>query len=847
MWRATLKSLLARKLRLTLTAVAVVLGVGFMAGTLIITDTALHSFDGLFGEVYKGTDVVIQGKTAFRPDQGGPGGGGGQLGDPIPADVLSTVQAVAGVRAANGDVSGLAQITDPATGKSIQNGGAPTIGNSWDPEVTSLIVAQGRAPSGPTDVLIDAGTAADHSLSVGQRLQIVSSTGSGTFTISGIGKYENSDSLLGATLAIFDLPTAQKLFGMEGTYSYIYVASDPGVTPVQLASRVQDALPKGNEAVTSASAAETQTADINKGLGFLRTALLVFAFVSLFVGAFIIFNTFNIVVTQRTRELALLRALGAGRGQVMASVLSESVLVGLVASVVGVAVGVGLAVVLRALLGALGLKLPTGNLVIAPRTFIASIAVGTIITGVAAISPARRASRVSPIEALREGTAPPASLRRRVVAGGVVMLAGVAALLGGLFGGVSNAAALVGLGAMLTFIGAAMFSPLVTEPLGALLGAPLRRALPGRLGLENAKRNPRRTASTASALMIGLGLVVFVSVFAASLRASVTSTLDAVLRADFTLSTSSFQPFSPQVSTDVGAVPGVEAASPLRQAQVKLGAASTFVVGIDPTGFSKVANVTMESGGVADLATDGTIIVSHGAALTKHLKVGDTLSVTFPRTGVQHLQVVGVFAQNSLLNDYVISLSTFEANVAQQLDFVVFVKVAAGADPAQVKQDITAVLQRYPNVDVSDQSEFKQKEIAQIDQIFGLVGGLLALSVIISLFGIVNTLALSIYERIRELGLLRAVGMSRKQVRRMIRSEAVVIALIGAILGLGIGVAFGWAMQRALADQGVSVLSLPVGQLVFMLVVAGLLGVVAAIWPARRAAKIDVLQAISYE
>ena len=347
--------------------------------------------------------------------------------------------------------------------------------------------------------------------------------------------------------------------------------------------------------------------------------------------------------------------------------------------------------------------------------------------------------------------------------------------------------------------------------------------------------------------MIGLGLVVFVSVFAASLRASVTSTLDAVLRADYTLSTSSFQPFSPQVSTDVKGVPGVEAASPLRQAQVKLGAEPTFVAAIDPAGFPKVANVSMESGSLVGLGGAGTIIVSHGAALTKHLSVGDTLTATFPRTGPQRLQVVGVFAQNSLLNDYAISLSTFDANVAQPLDFAVFVKIAPGASPAVVKQGIDAVLKGYPNVTLSDQSQFKQKEIAQIDQIFGLVGGLLALSVIISLFGIVNTLALSIYERIRELGLLRAVGMSRSQVRRMIRSEAVVIALIGATLGLVIGVAFGWAMQRALADQGVSKLSIPVGQMVLMVVVAALLGVVAAIWPARRAAKIDVLQAISYE
>ncbi|MEA2520444.1 MAG: putative transport system permease protein, partial [Actinomycetota bacterium] len=578
-----------------------------------------------------------------------------------------------------------------------------------------------------------------------------------------------------------------------------------------------------------------------------QKALVAFGAIALFVGAFIIFNTFNIVVTQRTRELALLRALGAGRRQVMTSVLAESILVGLAASLVGVGVGLGLAIVLRGALSALGLKLPGGSLVIAPRTFIVSLAVGTIITGIAALSPARRASRVSPIEALREGAAPPASLRRRVIWGTLVTAAGVAALLVGLFGSVSNSARLVGVGAMLTFIGVAMLSPLVTEPLGALLGAPLRRALPGRLGLENAKRNPRRTASTASALMIGLGLVVFVSVFAASLRASVTTTLDAFLRADYTVSTSSFQPFSPQVAVDMSAVPGVEAASPLRQAQAKLGSSSVFLVGVDPTGFPKVANITMESGSFSALGTDGTIIVSHGAALSKHLSVGETLTTTFPRTGVQRLRVAGIFAQNSLLGDYAVSLTTFEANVAQQLDSLVFVKVAPGADPAAVKQGINTVLKKYPSVELSDQSQFKQKEIAQIDQIFGLVNGLLALSVIISLFGIVNTLALSIYERIRELGLLRAVGMSKRQIRRMIRSEAVVIALIGAILGMVVGIGFGWAMQRALADQGVSRLSLPLSELVVILVVAALLGVVASILPARRAARIDVLQAISYE
>jgi putative ABC transport system permease protein len=446
MWRATLKSLLARKLRLLLTAFAVVLGVGFMAGTLVITDTALSSFDQLFGNVFTGTDVVVQAKTAFTADQGGPGGGGGSERNPIPADLLPKVRAVPGVRAADGDVAGLAQIVDPATGDVIANGGAPTIGNSWDPDVTTLQVSQGSPPSGPGQVSVDAATARDHSLSVGETVRVVTSTGSGRFTISGIVKFGTSDSLLGATLAVFDLPTAQQLFDRPNEFDFIYVAGDGSLSATQLAQRITTVLPGGYQAITGASAAQQQTDQVDQGLGFLRTGLLVFAFVALFVGAFLIFNTFNIVVTQRTRELALLRALGASRRQVTRSVLLESAIVGLVTSAIGVIVGLGLAVVLKGVLSAIGLKLPATSLVLKPRTVIVSLIVGTLITVAAATSPARRASRVAPVEALRESIAPGSSFRRRAIVGSLVTAIGVGALAAGLFGSVSNGAALVGVG-----------------------------------------------------------------------------------------------------------------------------------------------------------------------------------------------------------------------------------------------------------------------------------------------------------------------------------------------------------------------------------------------------------------
>ncbi|TMK21870.1 MAG: ABC transporter permease [Actinobacteria bacterium] len=613
MLRATVKSLLARKLRLVLTALAIVLGVGFTAGTFVLTDTALKSFDDLFGQVYANTDVVVQAHQAFNPTEGGGGGGGGgQELNPIPERLLPSVRAVPGVRFAEGSVQSFAQIVDPATGKTIQSGGAPTIGSSWSPDLSPFTLEPGGAPPvGPHEVVIDAGTAGDHHLTVGQQVRVVTPAASDEYTISGFVRFGSSNSLLGASFAIFDLPTAQRLFQREGTFDFIYVQGDGSSTPEQLAARIAGVLPHGFDAITGTSAASQQQDQVNQGLGFLRTGLLVFGFVALFVGAFIIFNTFNIVVTQRSRELALFRALGAMRRQVMTSVLVEAAVVGLVASVIGVLVGIVLAIGLKALVAAVGLKLPPTALVIAPRTVLVSLVLGTTITVAAAVSPARRASRVAPIEALRESTAPSSSIRRRVIVGTLVTVVGVGSLAVGLFGGVSNAGYLVGLGAALTFVGVAMLSPLIARPIASTLGRPFRGRIAGKLGGENANRNPRRTASTAAALMIGLGLVTFVAVFAASLKSSVTAVLDRTIRSDLMLTASQFSPFSPQLAKDLASDPNFSAVSPLRQgAEAKIGTSTTFPVAIDPATIAMVANIEMDAGAVTALSGPNTVAVS---------------------------------------------------------------------------------------------------------------------------------------------------------------------------------------------------------------------------------------------
>jgi putative ABC transport system permease protein len=613
---------------------------------------------------------------------------------------------------------------------------------------------------------------------------------------------------------------------------------------------VTAAVPDGIEAVPASTVISEQQDQVAEGLGYLRTAFLVFAYVALFVGAFIIFNTFAIIVAQRTRELALFRALGATGRQVMSTVVAEAFIVGMVASAVGVVVGIGIAFGLKGLLSSIGLDLPSSGTVIQLRTVIVSVVVGTIITVVAAVVPARRASRIAPIEALREAQDRPGrSLRFRLVSGAIVLAVGVGLLVYGLFGTPDNALQLVGAGVALTFIGIAMLTPLIARPVAATIGIPVRAlGVPGKLARENAIRNPRRTAATASALMIGLGLVVFVAVFGASAKASTSAVLDRTLRADFILTSPTFTGFSTSAAEDVRAVPGVATVSQVRQAEAKVDGGTAFVSGIDPTTFPAVSEAGVLSGSIADLSQPNTLAVFEDHAQDNGWSLGDVVHAQFPATGDIDLKIVAIYEENGLIGDWAISLDTFDENVvAQQLDIFVLVKVEQGTVAAAVRPDLERALQAYPNVEVQDQAEFRDQYATFLNTLLNLVTGLLLLAVFIALFGVMNTLYLSIYERTRELGLLRAVGLTRRQTRSMVRREAGIISVMGALFGVVVGIAFGWAMQQALAPEGFTELGIPGGQIAAYVIAAAVLGWLFAFLPARRAARLNVLQAIAYE
>jgi putative ABC transport system permease protein len=853
MWKTTIRGLAAHKLRLALTALAVVLGVGFISGTYVLTDTMNRSFENLFANVTEGVDLYVRRGNAFL------GSEGDEERKPLPENLLATVAEVEGVEEAEGTVTGYAQLVD-RSGEAVTTGGAPTIGVSWsgvgggDGEAESDFgIRQGRAPQGPGEVLIDEATAADHDFSIGDRVQILLQGSPETFTLVGTAGSDEADFLLGATLAAFELDTAQRVLDKEDQFDAIEVAVEDGASVAGVRDRFNDVLPKGIETATGQAVADEQATAIQDALGFFNIALLVFATVALFVGAFVIFNTFSITVAQRTREFALLRALGATWRQVMTSVLIEAVIVGLIASALGLGAGVLIAMGLNALLTAFGIDLPQPTLQLLPRTVAVSMLVGTGITVVSSIFPARRAAKVSPMAALREATPQlGAWSKRRTAAGMVVTAVGASLIALGLFTDVGDGITFVGLGAFLTFIGVAVLSPLFAGPLAKVIGAPPARAfkMPAKLGRANAARNPKRTASTAAALMIGLALVGFVSIFAASLKESSNAIIDDSLKADFIVSNSSFggtMNFSPEVARSIASRPEIEAAAGVRFGEFHYRDSAKFMTAVDAGAIDEVVSLGVRSGRIGDLM-DGGVFVHVEAAQDLKLNIGDTLEMEFPATGSTSQRVEGLFDEDTVIgSQFIVSKETYRENFTQNLDDVVFVSAAAGASSHDARAAVDAAIEKFPNVTVQDQTEFKETQASQVNQLLGLVTALLGLSLIIALLGITNTLALSVFERTREIGLLRAVGMTRRQARSMIRWEAVIVSVIGALLGLTVGTFFGWALVTALEAEGISELVVPGGQLAGYVAVAGLAGVIAALPPARRAARMDVLGAIATE
>jgi len=843
-----LRDLASRKVRTALTAVAIVLGVMMIAGTYILTDTIDSSFDKIFTESSKGTNAVVAAKETIKVDDNST--------PSFDGSALKTVQGVDGVTAAAGGIfDGTGAIFDKS-GDRLGGGGAPTFLSSDLPaRFDPFTYVEGRKPQGPDELVLDRQTADNGKFELGDKVEVAGKAPAKKYTLVGVAKLGEVSSFGGAGVAMLTLPEAQRATGKRGRLDSISVAADPGVSDEQLKQRLQAALPNTVEVKTTDENIQSQRDDISSFTGFFKTILLVFSGVALLVGAFLIFNTFSITIAQRTREFAILRTLGASRRQIMISVVLESFLVGLIGSALGLLAGIGFAPAVNALFKSVGIDLPNAGTIIATRTVVVSLLVGTIVTMIAAIVPAIRATRVDPVQGLREGAMLETQKSHRLrtaIAVGLTAL-GVLLMALGVFGLLDPGEAFVGIGALAVFLGVALLSPRLVKPLASAYGRPVQRlaGVSGKLARENSMRNPGRTASTAAALMIGLALVSFVAIFAAGLKGSINDAFDKTIVADLVVGdTEGFQSMPVAAAGPLSKVDGVEVASPTRYAQDKVKGDDGYATLVDLKTVDKVMTLDWKDGDVRELSMLGPrdAVVDEKWAKKKGFGLGDSFTALTPSGKHVTYKVRGTFIDNADFNgDYI--ASDVNAPAYNQGDSAqnILLKFAPGSDEKSVRPAVDKLVEtQYPVAQVKNQDEFKGFISDQVGQILSVVYALLFLSVIVSLFGIVNTLALSIHERTRELGLLRAVGMSRRQVRRVVRYESVITALIGATLGGILGVIFAVVISRPLADEGFT-LSIPVPTLVILALLSMLAGVIAAIGPARRASRLDVLNALAYE
>ena len=856
MIRFALKSLAGRKFRTVLTSLAIVLGVAMMSGAYVLTDTIDKAFDAIFVDSYAGTDTVVTGT-----DPGFSFEGESAQAPPIPEDTLGRVRAVDGVEVATGSVQDLQTKLLRPDGEPIETGGAPSFafGIETQPEYdrfNPLNLVEGRWPQGGSEVAIDEGVAGDEDLRLGDRIGVAALGPAQEFTIVGIAKYGDLSSIGGATFAIFDLPTAQKLLDKEGELDAVQAAAAEGTTPEQLTQEIESVLGSDYTVRTGVEQAEEQSSEIATFTTIIRYFLLSFAGIALFVGAFVIFNTLSITVAQRMREFATLRTLGASRRQVLRSVILEALVIGFGASLVGLFSGLGLAVGLNALFKALNLDLPQTETVFATRTVVVSLLVGTLVTLVAGLFPAIRATRVPPIAAVREGATLPRGRFARYTPYVASVIVGLAVLALG-YGTLSDSVGtgdrfiLLGVGVLALFIGVAMLSSRLVRPLVRAVGIPARRVggAAGKLAERNSQRNPGRTAATAAALMIGIALVTFISVLANGLRVSNSDAIERQIQADLIVtSQDGYSEFPAAVGPAVAGIPSVEIVSNVRQdiAQIEGGGAN--LTGLDDQ-VAQVYSFRWKEGSDAvlgQLGADGALL-PHNVAEDRDLGVGDSITVRSTSGDAKDFVVRGIYEGSPfypLLGTASISQAAFDELYERPRNR--FTLLNTGESPTAEKPAVESALEAFPDTRVQTRAEWIDKEDQEIQQFLLLLYVLLALSVIVSLFGMVNTLALSVFERTRELGMLRAVGMTRRQTRRMIRHESVITALIGAALGLPLGIFLAALVTNALGQYDIR-FELPLGQLVVLVIVAVFAGLLAAITPARRAAKLNPLEALQYE
>lgn len=850
MLKVTLRGLMAHKVRLIATAVSVLLGVAFMSGTQVLTSSVSASFDKVFADVYASIDVVVRSTnevdTPFGPER-----------TRISEAVLPTLVGVPGVEAAEGQVVGQIRVLDKDNQPLVTAQGPPNFGLNWltSPALNGWTIVDGASPVAANDIVLDAKSAKDGKYAVGDTVNVSVTNGVQPFKVVGIAKFGKLETWGGAQAALFATSTIQTLVGEPGMYDWISVAGQNNESQTQLSGEISKVIPPGTEAITGAEFTEESQSAFQKIIGIFSTFLLVFALIALFVGSFIIYNTFSIIVAQRTKELALLRALGASRGQVLRSIILEALFVGLIASIIGVGFGILLAIGLNKLMQSIGFSGPDTPIVLPPVAILVSLLVGTFITLVSALFPARRAATVPPIAAMRDVAVDRTGASRLRVAFGLILLAlGAFMLWFGLNGNSDSGLQIIGGGAFFVFIALTVIGPVIATPFASVLGWPLQKAsrITGRLARENAMRNPRRTSTTASALMIGIGLVGFIAVTAQSVKASTVDAINQSVTGQYVVTTESFGSTAlPQsMAAELDAVAGVDVAAGISATFANINNSGKIILAVDPDAISQVIEFDDVEGSFASLGV-GEIAASEKLAEEKQLKIGDPVELVFLQGGATTLTLGSIYKTEFPIQGpgWIIATDQFNTLVppSQQTFVAIYIKLddtsSAGVDAAL--PGLKAVADTVPGAKLQNLDEYKKAQTDQVNQFLQIVYVLLALALIIAIVGVVNTLLLSVYERTRELGLLRAVGMSRRQVRSTIRLESVIISLMGTLIGLVIGIIFGWALVTALVDEGITSFAIPWSQLFIIVIIAILAGVGAALYPARRAARLDVLRAIS--
>jgi len=844
MLRIALKGILGRKARLVLTSLAVILGTAFLSGTAVFSATLNRTFDNLFSDVFRNVDAYVRSTQVIEADFGA------EERQRLPQEIIAIVEQVPGVADVQGDIQAFARIVGK-NGEPLgaEGAGPPTFGSVGEEFKGALwTISEGKFPSNSTEVALDEASAKTGKYVIGDRVKIVAQAGSRVFTLVGIASYGDVRSPGGATFALFDLATAQEFLAKPGFIDNILVSGDGTLSDEELTKAIASAIPSSYRAETLTGAQITQeTQDqIGSALSFFNILLSTFSYIALGVGSFVIYNVFSISAAQRQRENALLRAIGASKKQVTRAMLIESVVVGLFGSVIGLFAGIGLSKALSALLKAAGIDLPTGGLVVPSSAVVNTIVVGLIVTVASAWLPARRAGKVPPLAAMRETAIEVVALTRRRTIFGFVLIALGAASIVAVTNGASNT--WLGLGILFVFSGTITLGPVIARPVALLLGKPAERlrGVTGTMARQNSARNPKRTARTASPVLIGVALVTAVAALAASIRTQIDGVFTEQFKGDYAISTTArgFGGLSPSLADDINLLPEVERATGIGLLTVKIEDRGQYLTTINPATAEGVFDLGLTSGTYADLTAD-TIFVSQQYADNNDSKLGDTIAITLADAQVKTLSIAGIYEFDEIAGKYTVSRDIIKDSTVINFDLGVYIKTKAGVSEESARAVLQAAVDKYGQGTLLSKREYIDSQSGQINQLLGLIYGLLFLSVIIAVVGIIITLLLSVFERQREIGLLRAVGMTKSQVRTTVRWESVITSLLGAVVGIVLGVGLGWVIVYALRDQGLSSFSVPAGSTDNKLIMAFVIGVLAAVYPAWRATRVNLLTAIT--